>query len=1075
MSQTPVSNLQPSLALTEFVNMQGVFPERDTLEAGAYLGGIETFAGGNEFSSEADGQILPISQDTALFSLMGTFYGGDGRSTFELPNLEGVTMIGAGQGPGLPLYDLGETTGTTSNTLTAAQLPSSLGGASAPVDNMQPSLAVTYYINAVGIYPSQTLTLDSIGVVSAFAGNFAPSGMACDGQLLSISEYEALYTILGTTYGGDGVNTFALPNLNGRDIVGSGPTDQIGTLIGSASDTLTNTNSPTGADAPINNEQPGLVMNYYIMTTGIFPSYDSVATQSSTPELGQVIAFAGTLYSPVGCMLCDGQTLQIAQYQALFAILGTTYGGDGIRTFQLPNLEGRSIVGTGGTNGIGTLGQDSGALTTTLTSSNLPALGAPLLALHSDTGASNTDGITNNGQVDVSGLATGATWSYTVNGGAPTTGTGTSFTLTGSGAKTVGVIQSRGAGDVSGTASLNFTLLTTPPAVTSITTVGASLNDAPSEQFAVTFSESVTGVAASDFALATTGTAAGTIASVTGSGATYTVTVANTVTGEGTLGLDLLANSSGITDLAGNAAVAGFTGQAFTVDPPSTVVSATANTTGPINSGASVTYDVTFSNDIPSYGALQAFEDAITTGTVQIGYVGVSPTSNNSYQVIFSDITGDGTLDWHVGAGEVPDQAGVSLASAYASGDVVTIENTPPAVTSITTVGASVNDAPSEQFAVTFSESVTGVAASDFALATTGTASGTIASVTGSGATYTVTVANTVTGEGTLGLNLDANSSGITDGAGNAAIAGFTGESYTVTQAPCYCLGVMIATERGAVAVENLIIGDHVKTVSGAARPIKWIGTRSFDGRFVGGNRDILPICIQAGALGHDIPDRDLWVSPHHALYLEGVLIEAKDLVNGVSIFQAERVERVEYFHIELFSHDVIIANGAEAETFIDNDSRAMFQNAGDYLALYPNSSARRRASSFAPRRDEGFEIEAARLKIAARAGISAETASPGDLSGWVDDLSPEILSGWARDFSNSEIPVHLHVHADGCLIGRVLANKFRADLMAATGGAGRNGFIFAAPKGVDFSKVRIELRRASDGAVLPCPAQFAA
>ena len=65
----------------------------------------------------------------------------------------------------------------------------------------------------------------------------------------------------------------------------------------------------------------------------------------------------------------------------------------------------------------------------------------------------------------------------------------------------------------------------------------------------------------------------------------------------------------------------------------------------------------------------------------------------------------------------------------------------------------------------------------------------------------------------------------------------------------------------------------------------------------------------------------------------EGVLIEARDLVNGVSIVHAERGE-VEYFHVELDSHDVIIAEGAFSETFIDDDSRGMFHNAQEYSAL---------------------------------------------------------------------------------------------------------------------------------------------
>ena len=141
-----------------------------------------------------------------------------------------------------------------------------------------------------------------------------------------------------------------------------------------------------------------------------------------------------------------------------------------------------------------------------------------------------------------------------------------------------------------------------------------------------------------------------------------------------------------------------------------------------------------------------------------------------------------------------------------------------------------------------------------------------------------------------------------------------------------------------------------MKTVSGEARPIKWIGRRSYAGRFSEGPKHILPVCIKAGALDNNVPRRDLWMSPHHAMYLEGVLIEARDLVNGVSIVQAERVEIVEYFHIELDSHDVIIAEGAPSESFIDDDSRGMFQNAHEYARALSGCGNAPKARYYAPR-----------------------------------------------------------------------------------------------------------------------------
>jgi ELWxxDGT repeat protein len=159
---------------------------------------------------------------------------------------------------------------------------------------------------------------------------------------------------------------------------------------------------------------------------------------------------------------------------------------------------------------------------------------------------------------------------------------------------------------------------------------------------------------------------------------------------------------------------------------------------------------------------------------------------------------------------------------------------------------------------------------------------------------------------------------------------------FAVLQPACFCRGSRILTVRGEVAVEALAIGDLVVTLSGLAEPIRWIGRRAYDGRFIAGHPAILPICVAAGALADGVPARDLWLSPEHSLCLDGVLVRAEHLVNGMTIAQADRVERLEYFHIELDAHDVILADGAPAETYVDCDNRNMFQNAADFAEHYP-------------------------------------------------------------------------------------------------------------------------------------------
>ena len=134
----------------------------------------------------------------------------DGDWIINGNNMSTTANVGIGTSPNEELDGIGTVNGTN---FTGDGSTLTFGTNS----NMQPSLGISYIIALVGIFPSQNKSvLPFIGEISMFAGNFAPQGWAfCNGQLLSINQNQALFSILGTTYGGDGETTFALPDLRG--------------------------------------------------------------------------------------------------------------------------------------------------------------------------------------------------------------------------------------------------------------------------------------------------------------------------------------------------------------------------------------------------------------------------------------------------------------------------------------------------------------------------------------------------------------------------------------------------------------------------------------------------------------------------------------------------------------------------------------------------------------------------------------------------------------------------------------------------------------------------------------------
>lgn len=154
----------------------------------------------------------------------------------------------------------------------------------------------------------------------------------------------------------------------------------------------------------------------------------------------------------------------------------------------------------------------------------------------------------------------------------------------------------------------------------------------------------------------------------------------------------------------------------------------------------------------------------------------------------------------------------------------------------------------------------------------------------------------------------------------------------------CFLRGTPILTPAGEVPVEALSIGDRVLTVSGESRPIKWIGQRTYrESATARWPETIEPIRVARSALADNVPNADLYVSPLHALYLDGVLIPVMHLVNGTTIRPGmpDGMQDIEYFHIELETHDVVLAAGAPAETYREFANREIFGNFAEYYRLY--------------------------------------------------------------------------------------------------------------------------------------------
>ncbi len=285
--------------------------------------------------------------------------------------------------------------------------------------------------------------------------------------------------------------------------------------------------------------------------------------------------------------------------------------------------------------------------------------------------------------------------------------------------------------------------------------------------------------------------------------------------------------------------------------------------------------------------------------------------------------------------------------------------------------------------------------------------------------------------------------------------------SGTLVTVACFRAGTAIAVRDGEAAVETLRIGDMVRTASGRLRAVRWIGHRAYSAEIVAKQAQLRPVRVSAGALGHGLPRHDLYLSPLHALLLDGVLVAAAALVNGVTITRAASAA-VSYVHLELDSGDIILAEGAATETFVDCDSRAMFQNADEYDRLYPDAAPQKWQFA-APRIDQGWQLQAIHARLAGR----APAASNGRLRGHIDRQGDGVIEGWAMDSDDPARSVEFELVAHGRQLGCLIANRYRIDLDHAQIGHAAHAFVVELPELDAATLAGVTLRRFSDGATL--------
>lgn len=431
-----------------------------------------------------------------------------------------------------------------------------------------------------------------------------------------------------------------------------------------------------------------------------------------------------------------------------------------------------------------------------------------------------------------------------------------------------------------------------------------------------------------------------------------TIGLGGTETANGSVTLDQILGTQFLNGTASNETIA--SGGSATVEAGGTDTGTTIRAGGSETVLNSATGDqVSGTQNVSAATAVVANETVFNGGDVELflaGAIGNGITVETGGSIT---ISGRGTLEAGVLSGGIllleSPKATISGTLSWTSGSVLEETATVSVVSSGVFFGdQAVNIGFGGGDTIEFTAATSVGAAGSAATLTVSTTSGnTVATVSGNSSTETFVFAGT-TIAGALSL--------VTSGGAVELVA-------------CFAEGTHIATAHGEVAVEALRVGDSVATVLGdGTSPIIWIGQREVDCARHPRPRQVWPVRIAAGAFGEGRPHTDLLLSPDHAVYVGEALIPVKHLINGRTIAQVP-TDHVTYYHIELPQHDVVLAQGLPAESFLAMNDRSNYANTQGPIALFPDFSSRMwEAFGCAPLVVTGPELHAARALVDNRA-----------------------------------------------------------------------------------------------------------